>query len=69
MDAHTPLKKACESCLFWDGKPTSYLGLCCHPRNYPSRVSFDHACPLYIRQEPLISLDAMTEEAPLPSTQ
>jgi hypothetical protein len=62
MEEHPSEKPRCESCLFWDGKPTSYLGMCCHPQNYPSRVSFDHGCPLYIEQTPIWSMQSLLRE-------
>lgn len=58
-------KPCCESCLFWDGKHTSYLGMCCHPQNYPSRVTFDHSCRLYIEQTPIWSMQALLREQAL----
>lgn len=53
MEPSTTGTQRCESCLFWEGKQSSYLGMCCHPQNYPSRVPFDMTCPLYSEQ-PLV---------------
>jgi hypothetical protein len=63
MNASTTVKKGCESCLFWDGKQTSYLGMCCHPQNYPSRVTFDYTCPLYSAQPAVWSMQPMIDDA------
>ncbi|HEY0733355.1 MAG TPA: hypothetical protein VGD69_00490 [Herpetosiphonaceae bacterium] len=62
MKEQVAVKPSCESCLFWDGKQSSYLGMCCHPQNYPSRVSFDHSCRLYIEQTPIWSMQSLLRE-------
>lgn len=69
MAEYVAVKSSCESCLFWDGKQTSYLGMCCHPQNYPSRVTFDHTCPLYIEQTPIWSLQSLLREQSLSSAE
>ncbi len=63
MDSSTPVRKPCETCLFWEGKSTSYLGMCCHPQNYPSRVPFDYTCPLYIEHDPIFSMQLTEQNA------
>jgi hypothetical protein len=58
-------KPRCENCVFWQGKLSSYLGSCEHPRNYPSRVAFDASCRLFSERKPMLSMQSMVRGQPM----
>ena len=55
----------CETCVYWQGRHSSYLGSCDHPRNQPSRVPFDYSCRLHVERKPVLSLQSQVRGQPV----